>query len=56
MLKNDLTGYWPPAPKLTKWQKFKKKWKAFWNHIPDFIDYIKEYEYDDWRYWDRDGF
>jgi hypothetical protein len=35
---------------------FKQKWKRFWKHIPDFIDYVKEYRYDDWRYWDRDVF
>lgn len=35
---------------------FKDKWKKFWKHIPDFIDYVRSYEYENWRYWDRDGF
>lgn len=33
---------------------FKEKWNRFWNHIPDFIDFVKEYKYEYWRYWDRD--
>lgn len=45
-----------PPPPLTRKQKLVRKWKRFWNHIPDFIDFIKEYKYEDWRYWDRDGF
>lgn len=32
---------------------FKDKWKKFWNHIPDFIGYIKDYKYEEWRYYER---
>jgi hypothetical protein len=49
-------GSFPERPPLTRRQKFKKKWKKFWDHIPDFIAYIRSYEYENWRYWDRDGF
>ena len=44
-----------PVP-LTRKQKFIKKWKRFWNHIPDFLDYLRSYEYENWRYWDKDGY
>jgi hypothetical protein len=37
-------------PPLTRKQKFKRKWKRFWNHIPDFIKFIRSYEYIDWQY------
>jgi hypothetical protein len=49
-------GSFPEPPKLTRWQILKKKWKKRWDHIPDFIAFVQSYEYEDWRYWDRDGF
>jgi hypothetical protein len=49
-------GSFEERPPLTRWQKFTKKWKKFWNHIPDFMDYVKEYKYEYWRYWDKDGY
>lgn len=49
-----VTGEFPPEP--TRKQKFIKKWKKFWNHIPDFYHYLTQYEYENWRYWDKDGY
>lgn len=46
----------PKRPELTRKQKFVKKWKRFWNHIPDFFSYLGEYKYEEWRYWDKDGY
>jgi len=56
-LKADLVfrNFPKPAP-LTRKQKFLKKWKRFWNHIPDFYHYLTQYEYENWRYWDKDGY
>lgn len=44
------------SPPLTKKQLLVRKWKKFWNHIPDFFHYLKQYEYENWRYWDKDGY
>src|SRR4030095_1595049 len=41
-------GEFPPRRKPS----FKKKWKTFWKHIPDFIEYIRNYKYEVWRYYE----
>ena len=28
----------------------REKWNKFWEHIPDFLNYIKAYEFHDWQY------
>lgn len=44
LIKETVTPYKPT---------FREKWKRFWNHIPDFWDYIRNYKYKEWRYYDE---
>jgi hypothetical protein len=47
----EVEGGFEPVPPTRK-----EKWKKFWNHIPDFINYVRNYKYEVWRYYEDSEF